>query len=1069
MKKPLILSAITSSLLFGALKVERPVISSFSGELSSSSYTLNTSSGFIVGFESKSEEDNKSNFVNKNLGLYSNPEDYNIEPTITTSSSVSTNEDVARTISFSINDAEDDTIETTIIKNGSRGTLYGSGTSFRYAPKSNLYGSDSVTIEFDDGFGGVVTKNIDIYISSVDDAPSIGTLPTTTADEDSSAKTVSISISDVDSNVANASISVSNSNSAIVSTSVSGTTLTLTPIADKFGNATITVSAILDGKSTARSFSYTLNSVDDVPVLKQISAQTALEDSGAISIPIQLSDIDSEVSNANYSITNSNTEIATAEISGMNLIVTPIENMFGSSTISVSATLDGKTVSQSFSYNLTSVDDAPTLQSISNLSSSGESSTVALNLEDIDSDINSASFVVTSSNPAVATGKVENGQLIVTPTGEESGAVEFTVSATLDGSSVSQSFQYEVALPVESDIEISAIDDLDLEMSGETQSQNISFSVESLLPVSSIVVTSSSQNISVSSSDNSLSISIDGSFVGNSTITLTATDENGEKATETFNITVSANETQVCLYESSNELTFETIQGANERQDYIRTDLNLITALDVCGENIPVSWKSSNSGIVSSSGAITIDEEKDYTVQLVATIGEGEEATTKNFLVTIPKDELTDEIAVSQTIDILTFDSIKGSNLKRSEIYSSLVLSTEGVSDTEISWSSNNEAVGSDGSIYPTNEDIIFSLTATVSKGDVSDIKLFLLTLKGEKADDLEIINSDKEWLTISNILGGNVDSSNVKTALNLPEYGANGSEIEWSSSNGLVISDSGEVSRDVYIDKYIQITAYLSSGVETNEKVFSLKVPKLIEVSEIEKLEFDRVEDVEDNQTKTVSIFLKDEDNESVSTTVSVSKTLQEIAETTITDEAVKTTIESENGSATVLLSSDGTSATKVETVDENGNSFETKISIATTGSQTEVAEDGTIVSKIGNSEIKVAKTGEIETIVGKSVAQSKLAGGSVSVTNKGIETAFEEIVGGTVLKAKVSTDENAKTQTSFTVVDLTTGETTDLESTLSDGQSFDDNSTFEIDKDSSGELLIKIGTTLSNELEIK
>jgi hypothetical protein len=1049
------------------LKVERPVISSFGGESGSTSYKLNSSNSFLIGFESSSE--NNSSYVNRNLGLYSNPEDYNLAPEITSASSFTTSEDSSRTITFSIDDAEDDTIETRIVKNGTLGTLSGSGSTFRYSPKANLYGSDSVTVEFDDGFGGVVTKSVNIYISSVDDAPTIGTLSATTADEDSGAKTVSIAISDVDSNVGNASITVSNSNSEIVSALVSGTTLTLTPIPDKFGNATITVSAVLDGKSTARSFSYTLNPVDDEPILAEISSKTVLEDSESISIPIQLSDIDSEISNANYSVSNSNSEIATAQISGNTLVVTPIPNQFGTSTISVSATLDGKTVSKTFSYNLTSVDDVPTLQAISNMTSSGESSEIALSLEDIDSDINSASYTVTSSNPTVATGKVENGKLVITPTGEESGDVEFTISAKLDENSVSQSFKYTVNLPVESDIKISGIDDLDLEMSSETMNENVSFSIDSLLPITSIVASSSSPNVKVSQNENSLAITISGNFVGKSTITLVATDENGESEKESFNITVSANENVVCLYESSNELSFETIRGSNERQDYVRTDLNLISVLDVCGENIPVSWKSSNENIVSNSGVVSIDEEKDYTVQLIATIGDGEEVTTKKFLVTVPKDELTDEIAVGQTLDLLIFDLIRGENLKRNEIYSSLNLDVDGVSGTEIVWSSNNEVVGNDGNIFPTTEDTPFVLTANVSKGEISESKTFSLILKGEKSEDLEIVNSDKEWLTIGNILAENTDSSNVKTALNLPSFGANGSEISWESSNSDVISETGKVVRDVANDKYVQMTALLFSGAESSEKIFSLQVPKLIEVSEIEELAFDRVEDIEDNITKTVTMFLKTENNETVQSAVSLPKILEETAETIITNEAVKTVVESENSSATVLLNSDGSSKTKIEILDESGNSIETKVSISAKGSETSISEDGSIVSKTATSSVTIAKTGEIQAVVGKTVSQSKLAGGSVSVSETGVETAYEEIVGGTVFKAKVSTDENSKSQTSFNFVNLETGETTDLESTLSDGQTFDENSTFEIDKNDDGELLIKIGTTLLDELEIK
>jgi hypothetical protein len=1079
MNKPILLSAITSSLLFGALEVERAVFSSVGGEWKNSEYQMNISfsSNFIIDFEDKVIDNNETILVHRNLGHYSNPEDYNVEPAVEISTSFIMSEDTRKTIPFSFSDEENDTVEIATARTPLHGKLLKSDSTYIYSPNRNYYGYDYASIEFDDGFNGIVTKNLRIYVSPVDDFPYLTPISSQTADEDSFALTVKISLTDVDSDISRAEYSVTSSNE-IVEALMSDSNLILTPLPDQFGESEIKVSAKLDGKTATRTFLYTLNPLDDTPVLEEISDQNVAEDSEKISIQIELSDIDSNLTNAIYTVSNSNEEIATAEISESILSVTPIENMFGSAIITVSATLDEKTVETAFNYNLESVDDAPTLQKIENYSSSGESYEIPLTLTDIDSDIANANFIVESSNPDIAIGQVENGTLFVSPTGE-SGSALLKVSATLDDHTVSQIFQYTVELSeeyekedseetkIESFIDISLIDDIDLEMSSENQELNIDYSINSTYPISSIQIYSNSERVLVSNIENKISISVLGGFSGDSKITLIAKDENGEIEQETFLITVSVDNNLVCLYESSNELTFETIRGGNERQDYIRSNLNLITSLNSCDEEIPVSWSSSNEEIVSTAGEVYIDGDKDYTIKLVATIGEGEE-TKKSFLIRIPKDEIDDEIAVKNNIELLTFDLIKDLNLLRSEIYNPLYLPTEGVSDTKISWSSSSDEVGNDGSIYPTNEDIPFSLTALVSRGEVNSTKTFSLLLKAEKVDDLEIVNEDKRWLSIENILAENKNSGLIKTKLNLPNYGANGSEIEWISSNIDVISEIGEVSRDSVEDKHVKLTAIISSGNESVEKHFVLKVLKIVEIVEDTNLEFDGIEDVEENEKKIVSMFLKTEEDEIVSSKVLLSKILEDVSEKIITNEEVKVTIETEKGKTSIFLKGDGTASAKLETIDENGNSFETKIDISIEGSESEVSEDGTITSTTKNGSVALFNDGKIETVSGNSKTKVNLVGGAVSINSNAIKTVFEDIIGDKIFKAEISTDETHTSKTSFIIIDFETGEKTNL-NTLVEEDNFEDNSTFKIDKNSDDELMIEIETEISTDLEFK
>ncbi|EJF06134.1 hypothetical protein ThvES_00018040 [Thiovulum sp. ES] len=1081
MNKPILLSAITSSLLFGTLEIERAVFSSVGGEWENEEYKMNISFGgnFIADFEDRVVENNETILVHHNLGHYSNPEDYNIEPKITIPTSFLTNEDTRKLVEFSIQDEENDVVDVAISKNPIHGIVSNTGSYFRYSPVANYYGYDYLSIKFDDDFGGIVTKDIRIFVSPVDDFPYLTPISSQTADEDSFALTVKIELSDIDSDVKEAEYFVETDNE-IVEVLMSDSNLILTPLPDQFGEARIKVSAKLDRKTAIRSFLYTLNPLDDAPILEEISNQNVLEDSETLSIGIQLSDIDSNLTNAIYTVSNSNSEIANAEVIDTNLRVTPIRDMFGSAIITVSAELDGKIVETAFNYNLESVDDAPTLEKIENYSSSGESNEIPLNLADIDSDIANANFSVESSNPDIAIGQVENGTLFVSRTGSESGSTIFKVSATLDEHTVSQIFQYTVQLSEEDEkeeeeetkigsfIDISLIDDIDLEMSSENQELNIDYSINSTYPISSIQTYSNSDGVIVSNTENEISVSVLAGFSGDSKITLIATDENGEIEQETFFVSVSVDNNLVCLHQSSNELTFETIRGGNENQNYVTSNLNLIESLGSCGLEIPVSWSSSNENIISTFGEVYIDSEKDYTIQLVATIGENRE-TKKSFLITVPKDEINDQVAVENNLEILTFDLIKDRNLLRKEIYNPLYLPTNGVSDVEISWISNSDEVESDGTIYPTDEDIPFSLTATLSRGEFNSTKTFSLVLKAEQITDLDIVNEDKRWLSIENILAENKNSDNVKTSLNLQDYGANGSSIEWISSDVNIISETGEVFRDANENKHIKLRAIISSGNESVEKEFLLKVLKAVEVVEDTGLEFDRVEDDSDENLTTISMFLKKESDEKIiSSKVLLAQILKDVSDKIVTSDEVKITIEKNGGKASIYLKSDGTASTKFETLDSDGNSFETKIDISVEGSESEVSEDGKITAKTDKGSASISEDGKIEVISGNSKTKLNLAGGTVSINSDAIKTVFEEIVGDRILKAEVSTDNSYKSKTSFIILDLESGEKTEFD-TLNENSIFEDNSTFKIDRNSNDELMIEIETEISTDLEFK
>jgi hypothetical protein len=1031
MKKTVLLSAITSSLLYSYQISEGSFNSGF-GEFSSSAYSNVGSIGDSVG---SFEGSGFSGFS----GSYTNPEDLNEAPEVEMPTSISLYEDGKVEIDISVSDSENDDVTITY-SDGTRGRISQSGDKFYYIGSSNRNGSDEITFTFDDGFDGVVEKSLKVSIIAVDDAPYLLAIPNVTVVEDSAEKVVSLKMNDVDSSVEGTVFSVTGG-SEIVNTSISGSSLILVPKADSSGSATISVSAKLGAVTDTKTFTYIVTEVDDMPVLGAISDIEVAEDSGSKEVSLQISDVDSDVSNVSYTLSGT-PDFAEVTLSGSSIILTPKPEASGESEITVVAKLDGNTISESFKYVVLSEDDTPILGAFENLESS-ENSSLPISISDVDSNLEDVSYSISSSNSDIAEVSIVDGKIEIVPKDGASGETEITVTAELDGQTVSQSFTYTIP---KADIEPPELDfsDVSFESQKESFAESLSFATTNVASISASSSNSDLVSVYTNLEGGELVLNISGNSTGKAKVEVEAKNSEGDITTESFEVEIYANRDQIAL--GNAELTFETIRGENETQNYVRTDLDLITDLN----DIPVSWKSSNEDIISTSGEIFVSDEKDFTILLTATLELGDFENKKSFLITVPKEELTDEIAVKQAVENLTFNSIRGENSKRSEIYYDLNLYTESVSGTSIVWSSSSEAISESGEVTRSNTDILTSLVAEVSKGEVTSEKSFALIVKAEKVDNSEIVLSDYEWLTYSKIIAENRSRSEIEKDVNLYTVAPNGSDISWESSNS-AISEDGEVIRDEVNDKYVTVEATLQSGDFSQTKEFLLKVLKIVSETE-ESIEFDRIED----DGNTITLYLEN----NISTSVSVDENLE--ADKIVFDDSVKIVLENNTSLLTTTLSSDGTSKSEVET--EDGVS---EISLNSVGTS-EIGEDGTVSVSSGNSSATLQDDGSTTHSVGTTVANSKLVGTTVSVSENGAETTYEKVLDGIVVKAVIKTDNEENTETTFSVTDTATGETVQFDSTLADGETFPEGSEVEIDVSESGEIEITIRTTVDS-LEIK
>jgi len=244
-------------------------------------------------------------------------------------------------------------------------------------------------------------------------------------------------------------------------------------------------------------------------------------------------------------------------------------------------------------------------------------------------------------------------------------------------------------------------------------------------------------------------------------------------------------------------LTFDSIKNQNSAESQISTDLNLVTTGSY---GSTISWSSSNSDVISSEGVVIqpTQAEGNQVVTLTATITKGESSDTLTFNVTVLPEQ-DDSQSVALALENLTFDTIKSQNTQEDNIQSNLTLPSIGSDGTTISWSSSNSgSISSSGVIARGSSDVTVVLTATVTKGAVTQTKTFTLLVIKEilSGGFCQVTYSPRDhWET-----GFVVDVSVVNQLGNLSSW-----EVSFTLPTGETITDMWNGDRSAN-EGYVQV-----------------------------------------------------------------------------------------------------------------------------------------------------------------------------------------------------------------------------------------------------------------------
>jgi len=231
----------------------------------------------------------------------------------------------------------------------------------------------------------------------------------------------------------------------------------------------------------------------------------------------------------------------------------------------------------------------------------------------------------------------------------------------------------------------------------------------------------------------------------------------------------------------------------------------------------------------------------DFTSPVTYTVTAAD-ASTQAYVVTVSTSVNPDIAFVAADKAALVDGLIQGTNPDLANITTTLAnpLPASGSNGSTIAWVSSNTAVVSNNGqtvVRPAfgAGNATVTLTATLTKGVVTDTKVFTLTVLAETINpDIAFVAADKGALVDNSIKGANIDLSNITVAMTnpLPSLGTNGSAITWVSNTPAIVSNDGQtINRPAFAsgNAAVTLTATLTKGVVTDTKVFILTVLKLL------------------------------------------------------------------------------------------------------------------------------------------------------------------------------------------------------------------------------------------------
>lgn len=461
---------------------------------------------------------------------------------------------------------------------------------------------------------------VTLTITQVNNPPTIAAIADWATDEDTATGSIAVTIGDAETAATALTVAATSDNTTLLPPgsfvfggSDTARTLVITPAANQFGTATVTVT-VTDGDNatTTETFVLTVNAQNDAPTISGATDVTTNEDIASTAMTVNVGDI--ETPDGLTVTATASSDPAVVALGGVaitgsgatrQIVVTPVANAFGTSTITLTVSDGTDTATQTFVVTVDSVNDDPTLAVIDDVTAAVGTTIPAVIAtgSDLETAAASLTYTATSDNVAVVTdaGLVfTNNSLQISPVAAATGIANITVRVTdADGGFAEQVF----TLTIDSPPTISEIVDqaIDVDTStgalmftvgdAETAAADLTLSAtssdETLVPLSNIEFGGTGANRAVT-------VSPAAGLSGSSTIRVTVTDASGLTAFEEFVVTVGTVNTLP---------TISTIADISQDEDVAIAPFDItIGDAETAVDDLIVSISSDNELVVANSG-----------------------------------------------------------------------------------------------------------------------------------------------------------------------------------------------------------------------------------------------------------------------------------------------------------------------------------------------------------------------------------------------------------------------------------------------------------------------------------
>ena len=343
---------------------------------------------------------------------------FNDPPTISAIPNQSTSEDIpTAAIPFTVGDPETPAVDLTVTASSDNVgvipnaniSIVGTGANrtVQVTPEPNQSGAAIITLTVSDGVNST-PRSFQVTVNTVDDAPTITTIPNQTIAEDTQTTALAFTINDVETPIPTLTVTTSSNNltlvplaNIILGGSGANQTVQVTPVVNQFGVAVITVSVNDGSNTTSTTFQLTVNSVNDLPTITVIPDQTINEDTPTAALAFTITDIETPL--ASLTVTGDSDNTALVPVSNIvfagsggsrTVTVTPAANQTGVATITVTLNDGTANVPTTFQLTVNPINDAPVI--------TGQ--TVVSTNEEQPLDIEFSHLVVTDVDNAFPTG-----------------------------------------------------------------------------------------------------------------------------------------------------------------------------------------------------------------------------------------------------------------------------------------------------------------------------------------------------------------------------------------------------------------------------------------------------------------------------------------------------------------------------------------------------------------------------------------------------------------------------------------------------------------------------------------